>query len=99
MELRADEKKSFFEILFAARMGKLVRFAGPVSTRSADRAVLDFYVESFGDLFSALFAVLTAEKHAWKICRKFVENSAEFFIRSNVIRELSCEPAMFQIGL
>ena len=40
--------------------------------------MLDFYVELFGDRFSATFSVLTAEKHAWKICGKIRrENSVQ----------------------
>ena len=35
--------------------------------------MLDFYVEFFGDRFSATFSILTAEKHAWKIAENFGE--------------------------
>ena len=62
------KKKSFFEILFAAPIGTLARFAGPPGwhSRLNHHAVLNFYVEILGDRFSAAFAVLTAEIHTRK---------------------------------
>ena len=44
------------------------------------RAVLDFYFEFIGDCFSAIFAVLTAEKHALKICGEHVAKNVDRFL-------------------
>ena len=47
------KKKLFFEILFAAPIGTLVRFAGPPGRHSRlnHHAVVSFYVEILGDPF------------------------------------------------
>ena len=44
------KKNPFFEVLFAAPVGTLVRFAGPPGRHSRlnHRAVLNFYVENLG---------------------------------------------------
>ena len=64
-------KDRFFEILFAARIGKLAGFAEPPGRHSwlNPCAVLDFYVDIFGDQFPATF--VAAEKRALKIRGNF----------------------------
>ena len=59
------KKNPLFEILFAAFIGTLVRFAGPPGRHSRlnHHAVLNFYVEILGHRFSAAFAVLTAAEN------------------------------------
>ena len=86
-------KNPLFEILFAAHIGTLVRFAGPPGQHSRlnHHAVLNFYVEILGDRFSAAFAVLTAEKHTRKIRGKFGEKiRRKKFVFRCVFRSVFC---------
>ena len=71
------KKKSLFEILLAARIGKLAWVCRTIAQHAwlNQCAVLDFCVTCFGDRFSVNVTVLIAEEHTPKIHRKKWQNN------------------------